>query len=122
MEWLLRYLGSQTEAGVGAGDVVEEFLGVFTHDGFLVVAGDVVPCDAVVVYVVENAHARLVGAVDVEFSVVGLTLLLVAGLRPWVVAPAVGDLELKEHTYNFGFFSRVQRLPWCGVSHGFGCR
>lgn len=44
------------------------------------VASDVVPSDAVVVDVVEDAEAGLVGAVDVELGVVGLTLLLVARL------------------------------------------
>lgn len=50
------------------------------------------PCDAVVVNVIEDAQARFRGAVNVELCVVGLTLLLVASLRPRVVAPAVGDL------------------------------
>ena len=89
---VLKLGGSQTEAGVGAGDVVEEFVGVLADDGLLVVAGDVVPRDAVVVHVVEDAEAGLGGGVDVELGVVGLTQLLVAGLRPRVVAPAVGDL------------------------------
>lgn len=56
------------------------------------VAGYVVPRDAVVVDVVENAHAGFCGLVDVEFSVVRLTLLFVASLRPGVVAPTIGDL------------------------------
>lgn len=86
---------SQTEAGVGAGDVVEELLRVLADHGLLVVAGDVVPRDAVVVHVVEHAHARLGRAVDVELCVVGLADLLVPGLRPRVVAPAVGDLKIK---------------------------
>lgn len=91
---------SQTDARVGAGDVVEEFVRVFADDGLLVVAGDVVPRDTVVVYVVEYAEAGFAGAVDVELSVVGLALLLVAGLRPWVVAPAVGDLERNVYGLN----------------------
>lgn len=84
---------SQTEAGVGAGDVLEQLIRVFTDHGLLVVAGDVVPRDAIVVHVVEHAQAGLRRLVDVELSVVRLPLLLVPGLRPRVVAPAVGDLE-----------------------------
>lgn len=71
---------SQTETGVGASNIVEKLFGVFANDRFLVVASDVVPSDAVVVDVVEDAEAGLVGAVDVELGVVGLTLLLVARL------------------------------------------
>lgn len=84
---------SQAEAGVGAGDVVKQLVGVLADDGLLVVAGHVVPCDTVIVHVVEDAEAGLGSTVDVELSVVRLALLLVASLRPWVVAPAVGDLE-----------------------------
>ena len=58
------------------------------------VASDVVPLDPVVVDVVEDAHARLNAAVDVELGVVGLRhivgdeLGLVAGEGPGLVAPA----------------------------------
>ena len=58
------------------------------------VAGDVVPLDAIVVDVVQQAHARLHAAVDVELGVVrlryvfSLELGLVAGEGPGLVAPA----------------------------------
>ena len=58
------------------------------------VAGDVMPLDPVVVDVVEDAHASLHAAVDVELGVVGLghvvrdELGLVAGEGPGLVAPA----------------------------------
>lgn len=48
------------------------------------------PVDAVVVNVVEDRQARLVGLVDVEFGIVGLGSLLVASLRPGVVAEGRG--------------------------------
>ena len=58
------------------------------------VAGDVVPLDAVVVDVVEEPHAGLHAAVDVELRVIGLghvpalELRLVSGEGPGLVAPA----------------------------------
>lgn len=56
------------------------------------------PCDAVIVDVVEDRQARLGRLVDVEFGVVWLRDLLVSGLRPRVVSPsdwvAVGWLDL----------------------------
>lgn len=64
------------------------------------------PCDAVIVHVIEDAQARLVGLVNVELRVVGLTLLLVARLRPRVVAPAVRNLERR---WSIAWFSR---FPW----------
>lgn len=56
------------------------------------------PCDAIVVDIVQHGQALLLGLVDVIFSIVGLWTLLVAGLRPGIVAPAlwnaVGGLDL----------------------------
>lgn len=84
---------SQSESRVSATDVVQKLIRIFTDDRLLVVASDVVPGDAVVVNIVEDAEARFCSAIDVEFSVIGLTLFLVASLGPGIVAPAVGDLE-----------------------------
>lgn len=56
------------------------------------VARDVVPGDAVVVNVVQDGQAGLVGAVDVVFGIVRLSDLLVAGLRPRIEAPTVRRL------------------------------
>ena len=44
------------------------------------VARNVMPADAVVVDVVEDAQTRFVGAVDIEFGVVRLSDLLVSSL------------------------------------------
>lgn len=56
------------------------------------------PCDAVIVDVVEDRQARLGRLVDVELGVVWLRDLLMSGLRPRVVSPsdwvAVGWLDL----------------------------
>jgi hypothetical protein len=67
-----------------------------------VVAGYVVPGDAVVVDVVEDREAGLLGAVDVELGVVGLAGLLVAGLGPGVEAPASGQLVRRGHLLPVG--------------------
>lgn len=82
----------QTNAWVCGSNVVQQFLGIFTHYGFLVVASNVVPSDTIVVHVVQHRQARFGRLVDVEFGIVWLRDLLVAGLAPWVVSPAVRDL------------------------------
>lgn len=82
----------QTDAAVGAGHVVEQLLGVLADERLLVVARDIVPGDAVIVDVVQDRHAGLVGAVDVILGIVRLSCLLVAGLRPWIEAPSVRHL------------------------------
>jgi hypothetical protein len=65
-------------------------LDVLADDGLFVVAGDVVPLDAVLVEVVEHGHARLAA-----LAVVGLTLAGAAGLGPIVeAAVGVGRSEL----------------------------
>ena len=71
------------------------------------------PRNAVLVDVVENGQAGLVGAINVEFSVVRLPDLLVASLGPWIEGPAFGDLVGWRHLLpvrrpepavkNFGF-------------------
>lgn len=76
------------------------------------VAGDVVPGDAVVVDVVQDAQAGLVGAVDVELGVVRLSGLLVARGRPGVVAPAGRHLEHEEVVR-----ASHQRRVWRKVGH-----
>lgn len=56
------------------------------------------PCDAIVVDIVQHGETLLLGLVDVVLSIVGLWALLVTGLRPGIVAPAlwnaVGGLNL----------------------------
>lgn len=56
------------------------------------------PCDAIVVHIVQYGQTLFLGLVDVVFGVIGLWALLVTGLRPGVVSPslwnAVGGLDL----------------------------
>jgi len=51
-------------------------LGVFADEGLGVVAGDVVPLDAVLIDIVEESHAGFHTAVDVKLSVVRLANIL----------------------------------------------
>lgn len=51
------------------------------------------PCNSIVVYIIKYTEAGFGGAVDVELSVIRLALLLVASLRPRVVAPAIRNLK-----------------------------
>lgn len=82
----------EANTAVSAGHVVEQLLRVLADERFLMVTCDVVPGDAVVVNVVQNGHAGLVGAVDIILGVVRLPDLLVAGLRPRIEAPTVRRL------------------------------
>lgn len=82
----------KSDAPVGGGYVVEQLLVVLADEGLLVVAGNVVPRDAVIVHVVQDGQAGLVRAVDVELRVVGLPELLVASLAPRVESESSGDL------------------------------
>jgi len=88
---------------LGGTCVLEELLAVFAEEGLGVVAGDIVPDDAVLVDVVQDAHAGLDGLVDVEFGVVGLgnvmafKLSLVTSVRPGLVSPARGVLVSGGH-------------------------
>jgi len=66
----------------------QEGIVVLAHEGLLVVAGNVVPLDAILVQVVEDSHAGLGGPVDVELGVVGLRASSVSLVAPWLVAPA----------------------------------
>ena len=68
--------------------VLQQRFVVLAEDGLPVVAGDVVPGDAVVVDAVQQAEAGLGGLVDGELGVVRLRLLEVAGLRPRLLRPA----------------------------------
>ena len=68
--------------------VLQQRLVVLAEDGLPVVAGDVVPADAVVVDAVQQAEAGLRGLVDGELGVIRLRLLEVTGLRPRLLRPA----------------------------------
>lgn len=93
----LTAIALEADAAVGAGNIVQQLLGVLADERLLVVARDVVPGDAVVVDVVQDGHAGLVGAVDVELGVVRLSDLLVAGLGPRVEGPAIRRLVRRRH-------------------------
>lgn len=56
----------------GGADVVEQLLGVLAHPRLLVMAGHVVPDDAVLVEVVEDADAALLPGALAGLAVVGL--------------------------------------------------
>lgn len=63
------------------------------------VASHIVPRYTIVVDVVQDRQAGFAGAVNVEFSIVRLTLFLVSRGRPWVVSPAVGSLVGWRHLF-----------------------
>lgn len=75
--------------GVGMASKSQKLIGVLAHPGLDVVAGNVVPFDAIVVEVVEDGDASLVGASLRELAVVGLPLAGAAGVGP-VTDPAEG--------------------------------
>ena len=66
----------QLKIRVGGLDKLQQLLRVLADEGLGVVAGNVVPLDPVVVDVVQQAHARLHAAVDVELGVVRLAHVL----------------------------------------------
>ena len=75
--------------------VLQESLVVLTERGLLVVAGDVVPGDAVLVDAVQQTQARLGGTVNGELCVIRLRLLQVTSLRPGLLRPSCGDEGLE---------------------------
>jgi hypothetical protein len=87
-EMSTNFLGDPDVGELLAG-VVDVALHVFADDGLLVVAGDVVPLDAVAVEVVEHGHARLAA-----LAVVGLADAGASGVRPVVELVRVGGSEL----------------------------
>jgi len=66
----------------------EQVVCILAHEGFLVVAGDIVPFDAILVDVVEDTHARLAGLVNIELCVVGLGASGVSLAAPWLGSPS----------------------------------
>jgi hypothetical protein len=83
----------KADAGVARRHKVEQLLGVFAHEGLEVVAGDVVPLEAVVVEVVEDGKARLVVALG-GLTVVGLRLVEAAGAGPVAGVALAGGADL----------------------------
>jgi len=68
--------------------VLQEFVGVFANPGLDMMASNVMPLDAIVVEVVEDSNAGLVGAVLRELPVVGLGGGSTTGVGP--VSPPSG--------------------------------
>ena len=63
---------SELDPLVSGSNVVQERIRVLTHEGFGMVAGDVVPGYSITVDVVEEPQTGLLAAVDVLLSVVWL--------------------------------------------------
>lgn len=82
LEWDFRVAGA---------DKVEELLAVLTDEGFLVVAGHIVPLDTVVVEVVEDGEARLTLVI---FAVVWLRAAVTAGVGPVTQSALIGGRDL----------------------------
>ena len=78
---------SELYAFISSSDVVQESVGVLTHERFGMVASDVVPHHAVLVDVVEEPEAGLLAAIDILLRVVRLGLLKVSGVGPGLVGP-----------------------------------
>jgi len=85
----VRYL--KLNSLVGLPNVLQQQLVVLADEGLLVVAGDIVPHDAVLVDVVEDSHAGLAGLVDVVLGVVWLGTAEVALGGPGLCSPAWGS-------------------------------
>jgi hypothetical protein len=92
----------ETDASVGGCDIVEKLVIVLTDERFLVVAGDIMPGNTVIVHVVKNRKAGLICAVDVELSIVRLLNLLVPSLTPGVEAKTVRHLVRRGHFLTGG--------------------
>ena len=82
----------QTDSRIGGAHVVQQLLGIFTHDRLLVVAGRIMPADTIVVHIVQDRQTRLGRLVDIELGVIRLRDLLVARFAPRIVSPSVRDL------------------------------
>ena len=76
------------ETGIGSGNVLEKRWRVFADDGLCVVAANVVPLDAILVDVVEDAKAGLGCLVDFKLGVVWLRFLKVTSGAPGLISPA----------------------------------
>ena len=102
---------------VSSSNVVQERIRVLTHEGFGMVAGDVVPGHPVTVDVVQQAQTGLLAAVDVLLSVVWLGNLEVAGGGPGLVGPGGrggvggGDLLVRSGPEPAVHTDRLQVLP-----------
>lgn len=83
--------GLEGDFRVAGADKVEELLAVLADEWFLVVAGHIVPLDAVVVKVVEDGEA---GLTLVIFAVVWLRAAVTAGVGPVTQSALIGGWDL----------------------------
>ena len=60
---------------------------IFADDGLGVIATDIVPLDAVLVDIVENAQARFFGLVNFKFGVVRLSSFEMTSCAPRLISP-----------------------------------
>lgn len=77
----ISYYKLQTDIGIPRAHKVQQFIGVLADEGLDVMAGDVVPLDAIVIEVIQNGEATLVIALR-RLAIIGLGLIVATGLRP----------------------------------------
>jgi len=70
--WVITNILFDISLRVGMTSESEELLGIFTHPGFDVVTGNIVPHNTVIVEVVKDGNAGLISASLAELTVVGL--------------------------------------------------
>lgn len=69
--------------------IVEQLLGILADERLLVVAGHIMPGNAIIVHIIQHRQARFARLIDVVLGVVWLRHLLVSGLAPRIVTPAL---------------------------------
>lgn len=74
-------LDLQAHIGISGAHKIKQLIGILADEGLDVMAGDVVPLDAIVVEVVQNGKAALVIALG-SLAVIRLRLVVAARVRP----------------------------------------
>lgn len=82
------------EVGVGVTGILQQGVVLLAHPRLAVVAGHIVPVHAIIVEVIEDGQARLLGAALLQLSVVGLGQTDAAALGPIVLLTVGGWREL----------------------------
>lgn len=77
----ISYYKLQTHIGIPRAHKVKQFIGVLADEGLDVMAGDVVPLDAIVIEVIQYGEATLVVTLR-RLAIIGLGLIVAARLRP----------------------------------------
>jgi hypothetical protein len=93
----MKIMALKADAFVGGCDIVEKLVAILTDERFLMVTGNVMPGNTVIVHVVENRKAGLICAIDVELSIVRLSNLLVSSLTPGVESKPIRKLVCRGH-------------------------